>query len=125
MKFALRRASVAGTMTTVSSPVLLMSGLPACGKTTMAERLSARLGAVLIRQCDVYARLGIDLRSWIRRTEGFTRDVAAYERLRDDAYVETRPSFGEDLTQLFNVLTGYTRPRRFHHLLVAPASAST
>jgi len=31
-----------------------------------------------------------------------------------------RESFGEDLTELFNLLTGYTRPRAFHHLLVAP-----
>jgi polyphosphate kinase len=31
-----------------------------------------------------------------------------------------RESFGEDLTELFNLLTGYTRPRDFHHLLVAP-----
>ena len=32
-----------------------------------------------------------------------------------------RDSFGEDLTALFNLLTGYTRPRGFHHLLLAPA----
>jgi len=31
-----------------------------------------------------------------------------------------RPTFGEDLTELFNLLTGYTRPEGFHHLLVAP-----
>jgi polyphosphate kinase len=31
-----------------------------------------------------------------------------------------KESFGEDLTQLFNFLTGYTRPQRFHHLLLAP-----
>jgi polyphosphate kinase len=31
-----------------------------------------------------------------------------------------RESFGEDVTELFNLLTGYTRPRRFRHLLVAP-----
>jgi len=31
-----------------------------------------------------------------------------------------RESFGEDLTELFNLLTGYTRPRRFNHLIVAP-----
>ena len=67
--------------------VVLMSGLPASGKTTTALRLHARLGGVLIRQCDVYARLGIDLRAWARRTAGFTRDVDAYERVRDAAYV--------------------------------------
>jgi len=32
----------------------------------------------------------------------------------------SRDSFGEDLTALFNLLTGHTRPRRFHHLLLAP-----
>jgi polyphosphate kinase len=31
-----------------------------------------------------------------------------------------RDTFGEDLTALFNLVTGYTRPARFHHLLVAP-----
>jgi polyphosphate kinase len=31
-----------------------------------------------------------------------------------------RVTFGEDLTELFNLLTGYTRPRGFHHLVVAP-----
>ena len=32
----------------------------------------------------------------------------------------SRESFGEDLTALFNLLTGYTRPPGFHHLLLAP-----
>jgi polyphosphate kinase len=32
----------------------------------------------------------------------------------------SRESFGEDLSQLFNLLTGYTRPDGFHHLLLAP-----
>jgi polyphosphate kinase len=31
-----------------------------------------------------------------------------------------RESFGEDLSALFNLLTGSTRPPRFHHLLAAP-----
>ena len=31
-----------------------------------------------------------------------------------------RETFGEDLTELFNLLTGYTRPQKFHHLLLAP-----
>src|SRR6266536_4775244 len=33
----------------------------------------------------------------------------------------SRESFGEDLTELFNLLTGYTRPHGFHHLLMAPS----
>ena len=32
-----------------------------------------------------------------------------------------RESIGEDVTELFNMLTGYTRPRRFRHLLMAPS----
>jgi polyphosphate kinase len=32
----------------------------------------------------------------------------------------SRESFGEDLTELFNLLTGYTRPRGFHHLILSP-----
>ena len=31
-----------------------------------------------------------------------------------------RDTFGQDLTELFNLLTGYTRPQKFHHLLLAP-----
>jgi polyphosphate kinase len=31
-----------------------------------------------------------------------------------------RESLGEDLTELFNLLTGYTRPQKFHHLALAP-----
>jgi polyphosphate kinase len=31
-----------------------------------------------------------------------------------------RESFGEDLTELFNLLTGYARPQKFHHLFIAP-----
>jgi len=53
-----------------------MCGLPASGKTTTAERLHAHAGGVLIRSCDVYQELGISLPDWVRRTEGFTRDVA-------------------------------------------------
>lgn len=68
--------------------VLLMCGLPASGKTTTAGRIRARAGGVLIRSCDVYQALGISLPDWVRRTRGFTRDVAAYERERDRAYGE-------------------------------------
>jgi polyphosphate kinase len=34
----------------------------------------------------------------------------------------SRDSFGEDLSELFNLLTGYTRPASFHHLLLAPTA---
>jgi polyphosphate kinase len=32
----------------------------------------------------------------------------------------SREDFGEDLTEVFNLLTGYTRPQKFHHVLMAP-----
>ena len=31
-----------------------------------------------------------------------------------------REAFGQDLTELFNLLTGYTRPQKFQQLLLAP-----
>ena len=75
-------------MGTEGATVVLMAGLPASGKTTTAERLHARLGGDLIRSCDVYQALGIDLPAWVRRTRGFTVDVEAYDRARDGAYRE-------------------------------------
>lgn len=67
--------------------VVLMCGLPAAGKTTTAARLHQFLGGALIRSCDVYAALGIDLPAWVRRTQGFTVDVSAYLCERDQAYM--------------------------------------
>jgi predicted kinase len=72
----------------MGSAVVLLAGLPASGKTTVAGRLHRHLGGVLIRSCDVYAALGIDLPAWVERTAGFTRDIAAYDAARDAAYVE-------------------------------------
>lgn len=75
-------------METEGATVVLMAGLPASGKTTTAERLHARLGGDLIRSCDVYQALGIDLPAWVRRTRGFTLNVEAYDQVRDGAYRE-------------------------------------
>ncbi len=47
------------------------------------------------------------------RTAGIYEDIGLFT---------SRESFGEDLTELFNLLTGYTRPRGFHHLLLAPST---
>ncbi len=33
-----------------------------------------------------------------------------------------KEEFGEDVTQLFNLLTGYALPTRFHHLILSPTS---
>ena len=45
------------------------------------------------------------------RTSGIYSDVGLFT---------CRETFAEDLTELFNLLTGYTRPQTFHHLLLAP-----
>jgi polyphosphate kinase len=45
------------------------------------------------------------------RTSGIYSDVGLFT---------CRETFAEDLTELFNLLTGYTRPQKFHHLLLAP-----
>jgi predicted kinase len=76
----------------------MMCGLPASGKTTTAERLHRYAGGVLIRSCDVYQELGISLPDWVRRTEGFTRDVTAYEQARDAAYARMLSLVKEHLT---------------------------
>jgi len=47
------------------------------------------------------------------RTGGLYGDIGIFT---------SRESLGEDLTELFNLLTGYTRPHGFHHLLLAPGS---
>ncbi len=65
---------------------VLMCGLPASGKTTTAMCLHAHLGGVLIRSCDIYQELGIVLPEWVKRTAGFTVNVAEYDRVRDKAY---------------------------------------
>lgn len=68
--------------------VIMTSGLPASGKTTTAMRLHADLGGVLIRSCDIYQELGIVLSEWVERTQRFTVDVVAYDRVRDEAYIQ-------------------------------------
>ncbi len=45
------------------------------------------------------------------RTSGVYSDIGLFS---------CRETFGEDLTELFNLLTGYTRPQKFHHLVLAP-----
>jgi polyphosphate kinase len=47
------------------------------------------------------------------RTGGLYSDVGLFT---------SRPTFGEDVSELFNLLTGYTRPQGFHHLLLAPTN---
>jgi polyphosphate kinase len=47
------------------------------------------------------------------------RTAAVYSDIGLFTCTET---FGQDLTELFNLLTGYTRPQKFNHLLLAPLS---
>ena len=68
--------------------VLVMCGMPAAGKTTTAARIHAFADGVLIRSCDVFQDLGIDVPAWVVRTHGFTRDIDAFQRLRVAAYAE-------------------------------------
>src|SRR6185436_757792 len=46
------------------------------------------------------------------RTTGIYSDIGLFT---------CRETFGEDLTELFNLLTGYARPQKFHHLVLAPS----
>jgi polyphosphate kinase len=46
------------------------------------------------------------------------RTTAVYS---DIGFFTCRESFGDDLTELFNLLTGYARPQKFHHLVLAPS----
>lgn len=78
--------STRDTSSTTASAIIIMCGLPASGKTTTAMRLHAGLGGQLIRSCDVYQELGIVLSQWVEHTQRFTVDVAAYDRVRDEAY---------------------------------------
>src|SRR6202008_3558607 len=45
------------------------------------------------------------------RTSGIYSDIGIFT---------CRETFGQDLTELFNFLTGYTRPQAFHPLVLAP-----
>jgi predicted kinase len=68
--------------------MLVMCGMPTSGKTTTAARIHAAGGGVLVRSCDVFADLGINVAEWVARTHGFTRAVDDFQRLRVAAYVE-------------------------------------
>ena len=82
----------------LTASVVMMCGLPASGKTTTARRLHAHAGGVLIRSCDVYADLGINLPDWVVRTQGFTVNVHEYDAVRDRAYDEIARRLVESLS---------------------------
>src|SRR5262245_66366177 len=76
-----------------------MCGMPGAGKTRAAARLHAVGGGVLIRSCDVFRDLGIDVPAWVVRTRGFTHDVDAFQRLRVAAYTEMARRLTEALSE--------------------------
>ena len=61
------------------------------------------------RKVAVYCHLSTG--NYNARTAGIYSDLGIFS---------CRHTFGEDLTELFNFLTGYTRPHKFHHLALAP-----
>jgi polyphosphate kinase len=71
------------------------------------------------KACLVVRQEGDGIRRYCHLATGNynVRTAAVYSDL---GLFTSRESFGDDLTQLFNVLTGYTRPSGFHHLLLAP-----
>jgi predicted kinase len=78
--------------------VIVMCGMAGAGKTTAAARIHAFAGGVLIRSCDVFLDLGISVPEWVVRTRGFTREVDAFQRLREAAYVEMARRLGAALS---------------------------
>ena len=71
------------------------------------------------KACLIVRREGSEIRRYCHLATGNynARTGGIYEDL---GLFTCRETFGEDLTELFNLLTGYTRPLRFNHLLVAP-----
>lgn len=67
----------------------------------------------------VVRREGADIRRYVHLGTGNYNDRTA--RLYTDHGLFTcDEKFGEDVTNLFNIITGYSRPPAFHHLIVAP-----
>jgi predicted kinase len=82
----------------VGAAVIVMCGMAGAGKTTTAARIHARADGVLIRSCDVFLDLGISVPEWVARTRGFTREIDAFQRLREAAYVEMARRLGVALS---------------------------
>ncbi len=67
----------------------------------------------------VVRREGTSIRRYVHLGTGNYNDRTA--RLYDDFGLFTcDEKFGEDVTNLFNILTGYARPPKFHHVEIAP-----
>ena len=67
----------------------------------------------------VVRREGANIRRYVHLGTGNYNDRTA--RLYADFGLFTADEkFGEDITNLFNILTGYSRPPQFHHIEIAP-----
>jgi len=71
------------------------------------------------KACLVVRREGDGIRRYCHLATG-NYNVRTGRVYSDLGLFTCRETFGEDLTELFNLLTGYTRPLKFNHLLLAP-----
>jgi polyphosphate kinase len=71
------------------------------------------------KACLVVRQEGDDIRRYCHLSTG-NYNIQTASVYSDLGLFTCRESFGEDLTELFNLLTGYTEPHEFNHLLVAP-----
>ena len=73
------------------------------------------------KACMVVRREGDGILRYCHLGTGNYNDKTA--RIYSDFGLFTaKEEFGEDVTQLFNLLTGYALPTRFHHLILSPTS---
>ena len=85
---------------------------PTSSTASSATRPTARRASIVRQEADGIRRYcHLATGNYNARTGGIYADLGLFT---------CREAFGEDLTELFNLLTGYTRPRGFNHLLVAP-----
>jgi polyphosphate kinase len=72
----------------------------------------------------VVRREGMGIRRYVHLGTGNYNDRTA--RLYADFGLFTcDEKFGEDITNLFNIITGYSRPPQFHHIEIAPTGLRT
>ena len=67
----------------------------------------------------VVRREGTSIQRYVHLGSGNYNDRTA-RVFSDQGLFTCNEEFGEDVTNLFNILTGYARPPAFHHLTVAP-----
>jgi polyphosphate kinase len=71
------------------------------------------------KACLVVRQEGDGIRRYCHLSTG-NYNVRTTDVYSDIGIFTSRESFGEDLTELFNLLTGYARPQNFNHLVLAP-----